>query len=1704
MRRRIVPLAVSLSLVVVFVVVFLNLTETDRLLREVLRFFVPQQVQDTIRPLRAPMVIRYSPEWEASEVPLRSPVSITFLTPMNAEATAGNVRIEPSVDGDFAWSGSTLVFTPQEEWPMETEVTVSVGRDARSWLLRRMERGFTFRFTTVGPPVVTATEPSREARFAYLLDRLAITFSRSMDHESVESRLAIAPEISGQRLAWSEDTLLITGALKPSTEYRLVIGKGARDSIHGIPTAQDFEWAFVTTERYPYLAIMGARREALLTAGVPATLELSLVNVSRIDMGLYPIDVPTYISMTNFSSEDWRQFRPEQVPVSSWSLDPGATLDRDEQRGLELEPLEPGIYFLTAVSPEGVRDSQILVSARTALTLKRTSTQALVWATSVADGRPVEGLAITLYDESGEVLATGASDEKGVLQADLSHPSDVVHAVAEGEGGFSLCSDGWDQGIEPWRFEEVLWRWGAEAQEYKVFLYTDRPIYGPGDTVNFRGILRRDEDGVYVAPRVGDSVRVAASSYRGNLLYEADLESSPFGTVHGAFTLSDELEDGEYYLEAEIGGEEHRASFRVQQRQEERFTVGVAFGSEEYMTGEVISATVSAEYPFRVPLVGAAVEYTVYGSDLRIPEGRGGNETDPLDWSSSQSDGREIAVGSGITDGDGEFQVPLRADAYRGDTSQVLTLEATVTDIGGQRVTGDASVVVHRGEFYIDLLPQGRVISRGQRVSVDLRTLDTAGHPLAHVDLVYAVNVSEWQRVPRTVEGRTYWDWNEIVSEAGSSAISTDEQGRATVTFVPHQGGPYRVEVWGRDSQGNKVLVSTDLWVSDPEREVAWHFSEHDRIELVPDKSSYRAGERAKVLVLSPYGRAWGLVTVERDGVLGHDVVELQSNSPVLEIPLDASYAPNVFVGVVLVPRDRRASDGPSFKVGYAELTVQSPEEVLRVSVTPDKERYGSGQMATYTLRARDYLDRPVGAEISLEVVDASVHSLIGDIALDAVDAFNGRRQLAVRTMQSLAIHVGRTRVVEDYGGGGGIGEQEPQVAFPEVAYWNPAIVTDDQGMARVTFQMPYRATMWRALATGITLDGRVGAADVEVSAHKPIVVVGSVPPVLYVGDETVIAAVIENHTTDTLNAAVTLTSTGTLEAQAQPRSVVVEAGERVLVEWTAEAREAGLSSITVMAEAGELRDVVQRSVTVLPFGEPTVVLGAEVVQGEASWIANVPAGVELASLEIDVAPTLAAALADSAEYLGDSSDYSVEQSVSRFLPGLEVSRVFAQQGIDSQRLTRELPGLVEDSLQRLYRLQNRDGGWGWSEGDESQPSQTAYVVLGLTQAREAGYEVSGRVLEAALNFLQQSLLEIRDVDARAYLSYVLAECGEGDLSLARSLAERRRGMDLYAQAYLALALDTMGDTLAAQRILEDLLTQAIETAHTAHWTEERHDLSALSSDGRTTAVILSALLAVDPADPLVPKSVQWLMWGRQGGHWGTTYETAEIVLALAGYQEAAGEPDGDFGYRVLLNDELLTDETVSLRGAGTYRELSTADLAPGDNRITAVTDGPGDLYVATSLSYFSPRETLEAARSLDGPIVQRRYEDAQSGEPLEQCRVGDHIRVRLTVEFPENVWYVVVEDPLPSGTQPVEVSPEVTAPNEGGAAPPRSHGVVRDGRVMFYTTWALGGVYEYTYLVRATTPGQYRIMPTEVTEMYAPQVWGRSASQDLTVDRRS
>ena len=1699
MRRNVVLLIVSLSLFVGLIAVFINLTEVDAILRESLRTFVPQELQDALRPLRAPMVIGFSPDWEATDVSLRSPVSIQFLTPMNSSLTESSVQIEPAARGQFSWRGRILIFTPTEDWPMQTRVTVTVTREARSWLLRRMEREFSFQFTTLGSPAVVETEPAQDARYTYLRDRLTITFNRSMDHRSVESRLDISPEISRQRLAWRDEQLIISGVLRPSTEYRVVIQRGARGTLYNMETLEDFEWSFITTERYPYLAITGVGREALVSPDVPTELQLSLVNVSRVDLDLYAIGVSTYISMTNFSTDDWRRFRPEGEPLRSWSIDPEVTLDRDEERALELGELEPGLYFLTAQSPEQAQDSQVLVSTRTALTLKRTARQVLVWATSLEDGHPLAGLPLTIYSAAGDVIATGLSDQDGIFSTDIPDTENRLHVLAQRDDDLSLCSDGWQDGIEAWRFENVLWQWEVGTREHELFLYTDRPLYRPGQRVYFRGVLRL-VDGGYSLPPIGSPVQVTVANYQNNVLYEQTLETNAFGSINGDFALNDEVGLGEYFVRAHVEDEEYQTVFRVEEYRKPEYAVSVTTDRDSYINGDVISATISANYYFGAPVAGATLDYTLYTNDYYFLWGDRdvgfGEFASPRYWGY----GRELASGEGVTDERGDFEVVLRADITREERSQMFTLEATVIDPSNQPVSSVATFLVHRGEFYIGLQPERYVILSGQRAAVDVQTVDTEGDPLGDLDLSYTVYLVERREVRRTVEGRSYWDWQEVVSEVETSNIRTDSDGKGRINFVPPQGGSYRLEAQGRDGRANRVLSTIYLWASDVDRSVAWRFQEHDRIELVTDRRSYRPGDTAEILVQSPYDQATALVTIERGHIINYHLVEMEGNSAVVEIPVESGYFPNVFVSVVLAPQDGSGDEPPSFKIGYAELKVESAENELRLSIRPDQEEYQPREMATYTIRTRDYLNRPVSAEVSLGVVDASLYALAGDTTYDIIDAFYGRRQLAVRTAHSLTIHVDRVRLTEDFGGGGGIGEQEPRHIFPDVAYWNPAVVTDENGVARVEFQMPDNLTTWRAFAKGVTVDTLVGAADTDVITTKDLILRPMLPRFLSVGDEAMIGAVVHNYTGETLEAQVSLTATNLLLPPELSHTVVISQGQAVELNWTVEAPQALSTTITMLADTPAARDVVQFTLPILPFGERRVLVDATTVEEEAHQVVSLPADVRFPSLEIDLSPSLAAGLVDSLEYLTGYPYGCVEQTMSRFLPDVLVSQVLDRLGLENERLRAELPGQVEDGLQRLYRFQHYDGGWGWWEGDESAPYQTAYVVYGLTQARRAGYEVNEEVLRRGVEFLQQSLSETHNLDLKAYSSYVLAEYGEGDLSLARSLFDRRRRMDLYAQAYLALTLDTLGSSQEAKSIVDGLTSEVRETARTARWEEVAHDRATMSSDGRTTALILQAMLALDPENPLIPNTVRWLMWTRLGGHWRTTQETAASIIALSEYLALSGELEAHFSYQVFLNGELLVEDVVTPENIAEHRELRVVDLIPGDNEIRVIKEGEGQLYLATTLRYYGEKESLEAAQSLNGPLVQRQYEHPESGELLTSYWVGDLIRVRLTVELPEDMWYVIVEDPLPAGTEAVNGTLNTAAIGEGGGRYYWSHPDLRDEKAVFFTTHLWEGVHEYTYLIRATTAGSFRAMPTQITPMYEPDVWGRSSSALLQI----
>jgi uncharacterized protein YfaS (alpha-2-macroglobulin family) len=1539
-----------------------------------------------------------------------------------------------------------------------------------------------------------------------------------MDQASVEQRLKIEPPIANMKLAWQGKQLIIGGNLRPSTTYKISLPSGAKD-VKGLTTLDDFAWSFTTTQQYPYLAIINIGRYGVTAANQPTTLKLQSVNVSKVDVALYKMETETYIKSLAFSYDAWRNFKPTGDPIKTWSLAPNKNIDQYVTQDLQIDPLAAGTYFLTAKSAEGVNDTQVLIATKTALTMKRTTDQVLAWATSIADGAPVEKLLLTFYNAKGETVGTGVTDKDGIFKGAIKPTTGDVTLVGMREGDVAAVSDQWESGIEPWRFDGVQWQWNPAKRTYRVYVYTDRPLYRPGQTVYFKAIVRNDDDGTYSQPPAGTEVKVKVSDWQDRVLYDKTLKTTAFGSLADSFAINPEAGLGSYQIVASIGNESYENTIQVEEYRKPEYSVSVKTDRDAYINGDTITATVRANYFFGGGVSGGNVHWTLYTNDYYFWWNGGDFDFGSVAEQRYFGFGREVSSGDATLNANGEFIIKLPANISQEERSQIYTLEATVTDEANQPQSGVTSMLIHRGNFYIGSKPTTYIAQKGKESRFDIQTLDTTGKPIGRIALSYTLNLISWD-CGRTTDdkGRRIWKCDEVKTEIQRGDLTTDANGKYQLAFTPPRGGSYRLETQGKDARGNRVLGQTWLWVSDSSQFLAWNFENNDRINLVLDKKEYKIGDTAKVLIQSPYQKATALVTIERGKIISHQLVALDSNSATVDVPITEAYFPNVYVGVLLMPKGGFPDNIPSFKMGLENIQVVSEAKNLKVSIAAAKDRYAPQDKASYTIKTTDANGKPVSAEVSVSVVDKAVLALAQNFGPDIVQAFYGKRDLAVKTSQSLTVFLARVNQREDFGGGGGGGE-EPRKSFPDIAYWNPTIVTDASGSAKIEVPLPDNLTTWTAIANGVTASTQVGKATGDTIVTKDLILRPVLPRFLNVGDKITLGAIVRNSTEQAQTVTVALAATNLTLPQPLTRTVTISAGQSATVNWNvsvpgsdalmksfAPASTIPLSTtITMRARGAGVSDAVELSLPIEPFGEKRVVANAgQSDEAQTQFTINVPNDATFATLKLSASPSLAAGLVDSLEYLTGYPYGCVEQTMSRFLPTVLVKQSLDKLKIKNDKIEKELPAQVADGLTRLYAFQHGDGGWGWWENDDSQVYETAYVLYGLLQAKKAGFNVDANSIKRATGFLKQPLVDTNDYDLKVYVAYVLAEAGQGDAALARAMIDKQDKMSLNSRATLALLLKAVGEETQAKTIVTDLEKKVIETNQHAHWEEAQSNLyrwQYFPSNGRTTATILRAMLALDPNSPLVQKTVRYLMINRIGGYWRTTQETAQTLLALSEYLAQSGELDAAFTYEVFVDGASVAKQSVTRENIAQQSSVALR-LTAGNHTVRLVRTGNGRLYYASALTYYSAVDAVGAAKSLDGATVRREYVDPKTEKALTSFKVGDIVRVKITIDVPTESWYTMVTDPLPAGFEAINYSLNTSGvePNSKEGRFYWSRPDLRDNRAVFFTTYLWKGKHTYSYLIRATTSGTFRALPAEVMPMYEPEVFGRSASVEFVV----
>ena len=1425
--------------------------------------------------------------------------------------------------------------------------------------------------------------------------------------------------------------------------------------------------------------------------------------------------------------------------------------------------LPPGVYFLQVSAPELLTQGyeprrHMLVVSTASVTVKATLDGVLVWATDAQSGQPIAGAPISVYGSGSTLIGTGVTDADGLLwlalpPADSAYDMRVV--VLQTADHFGMASTDWTGGIEPYQFGMDF---NYYPQRYRIYLYTDRPIYRPGQPVYFRGVVRLRDDVTFTPPEQ-TSVPVRIDDSEGNTIFDEMLPLTDFGTFSGMFEIADDARLGYYGLNVRMPDEREYTSggylnFAVAEYRVPEFQVNVTPDKDAVVQGETIRVLVESAYFFGGSVSEANVDYGVQAAPYNFNfAGPGWYDFADFDYDAGPPElygfyGQEVASGGGTTDAAGRFVIELPADLQDSTQSVVYTVEATVRDESGLTVSGRAEIVVHKGLVYIGARPTSYVGTAGREAEIEVIAVDWDSVPVPGQEIDVEVVERRWFSVQEQDEaGRTTWTWDveEIPVETGS--VTAGANGKVRYTFTPPNGGVFKVKISTRDTRGNPVNAATTLWVAGEEY-VSWRQQNSNRIDLIADGSDYVIGDTAQILITSPFqGAVEALVTVERGDVLKAERVTLDSNSYVYELPITEDFAPNVFVTVLLVKGVDDTNPVAAFRMGMVQLGVDNSRKAITIDIAPDREQAGPRETVTYTITTTDYSGEPVQAEVGVALTDLAVLSIADPNSGPMLSFFYGTQGLGVRTATPLTINTDQiTQTVIDTikGGGGGGGEGgifDIRQEFVDTPYWNASIVTGADGQATVSVILPDNLTTWRLDARAVTsgADGLtlVGQNTFDLLSTKPLLIRPVTPRFFVVGDDVALAAIVNNNTGEAQAVEVAMQGTGFTFKRESVQRFTIPAGGRQRVEWPVTVDDVRSIDLTffVSGPGGVFTDASKpplgqgdaRLLPVYRYEAPeTVGTGGLLREGGSRTEAiALPTAFEVTQGELTVSlePSLAATTLEGLNYLENFPHQCIEQTVSRFLPNIMTFSALDRLGVADAALEANLNTAVSFALQRLYAQQKVDGGWGWFVQDQSNPLTTAYALIGLAEARAAGFPVDGRVIERAQGYLRTTFIvpgldqPAWRLNRQAFTLYALARSGAPDVARTATLFDSRARLDYYAKAFMALTFDLIdpADTSRTDTLLSDLVNGATLSANGAFWDESQNDYWNWNTNTRTTATALSALVKLRPQSDLIPNVVRWLMIARTADAWETTQETAWAVMALTDWMETTGELNPDYTYTAALNAEMLVEGAAT---PDTVRDTQRLVVTVGDllkdqaNLLTiARTDGPGVLYYTAYLRVFLPVPEIEPLNR--GIVVERRYTRPGDDAPITEARVGELVQVRLTIIAPNALHYAVIEDPIPAGAQ--AVNPNLSTEQQIGTRPglsssdPLSRGwgwwwfsntEFRDEKVVLYSTYLPAGTYEYVYTMRAGLPGVYNVIPPVGYQFYLPEVYGRGAGSAFTI----
>ena len=1641
---------------------------------------------------------------------------------------------------------------------------------------------------------------------------LRLSFSQIPDKQSLVSNITYD---NGKKI--TEENLIVNGRSVKlcnlpfdfDQEHVLTFGSGIKD-IYGqqLGSTTNTTYTFKTPKEKAYVRFQNYGT-TMLEAQFPHKMIFEHQNLTSGRYSLQKTDRPSDSGYYGFNKE----------PATLYDLDLGTKNQRNFQE-IDIDPfLDNGYGFVkfdaTANYLEYSRWSEKYVDRESTMygviqvtdlgiTARMGINKAVVMVRSLSTGKPVENAEVYIVhdlddydqyvngsyvpkeifvygDEStyDKIYAQGRTDKNGLAvftydedSIDKVNPSSFVYVVnGNDKAAFDPSShNAWREGVSTASFDS------ARKPVQRTFMFVDRGIYKPGETVTFRGIDRDQLLGAFT-PHNGEYTITAKGSWWGSqeIIEPIKGSLSESGGFYGSFKLPDNLDRGYYNLVYKRKDADRYQTavitFTVADFERVKFESAITVPEITYFGGDKLSANLSADYLAGGSLNGAKYEVSWYKSattfETSDPAAKGYNF-----YTGVYSGRNYYSNDTGTLGVDGTSSISCESEKITDGAPYIYHVESTVTDISNQRIAAQNNIFVHPAQFYVGIAKARNLrgfAKAGEKIEIpyilvnpDGKIMSEAEVPLKISNLEYTLSHEVWTMVhEQSVDDTIYTRYERSEVEDAKGDLKALVNGILPIT--PKTAGWYTLKITGKDSRGCKVVCQSNFYVTGSG--ASW-FDQYNSnsLNLTPDKSQYNPGETARVLLESPLPAGDYLITVEREGIFTEEIRHFDSSADVIEIPVAGNYVPVVYVSVSSYSERHGEPthnygepdlDKPKGYYGVTPLMINPYVRSFSIAVECDKPSYRPGDTATIKFKATKGGKPYAGAELTAMAVDRGVLDLINYHVPNPIDYFYNKSNFPLRVYggDSRALLMDPvTYSVKNLAGGDASDEEkeDERKDFRPTAFFEPVLITDENGEASVTFKMPDSLTTYRITAFGVSEDLFALQED-EVKVQNPINIQQVQPRRLRERDTAECGVLITNLGKDGQKVTVSLEVLSPTEDTEQDKlegrktipgkgfvdgesshTVYVASGQSSVVYFDVAAQREGTVNLVYTVRSDVLNERLISPIRI----EKTYVYETVTMTGTVSDSGKAKEKESLiipgfakegrGDFNITLDATRLGVLGSSVNYLFDYPYGCLEQQSSRILPLVCFDEYIDIFGLDSK--VGNIKDCVRNWTKKWKDYQHSNGGFGyWPDSTGSSYFVSMRVLYTYAIAMSRGYKPED--IPINLSSLKRYVAsEIKDFKTRypdsniydfdrAFACYLFALLKDDSLNSIRDdLYAKVDSITLDSAAYLSLAYSNTGsaeDLEKAKNINKKIRSylQPVQKSVTLSKKARSGYWFWYQNETVQYAAILSAFVTIDEKDEMVDRLIYTLLTKQSHGRWQNTITTCTVLNSIYTYIQKRNLDATDYTATASLNGKQLMKENFK----GVAAKPKTLHLPFEDEFVSSLArdkaipvefekDGEGYLFYTVEMKYALPDEA-QAARD-EGLNITYVITDFDTGEVVNvekdtcdlKLETGKIYRAKVFVETNRTREYVAVRAPVPSGAEILDS----TLVTNGSAAQSgysqswhswASHKNITDNEVQFFWDEMHTGRYFFDFTFRAGRRGIYPTPPVQGECMYEPEVFGRS-----------